>query len=77
MSFTRLRISLQRFAQFATGRIRRGGHARQRFAIAETILAIDVTPMANRANRQNVIFVIEKIENPIITDSETKFFPAL
>ena len=29
--------------------------------------------MANRANRQNVIFVIEKIENPIITDSETKF----
>jgi hypothetical protein len=33
--------------------------------------------MANRANRQNVIFVIEKIENPIITDSETKFLPAL
>jgi hypothetical protein len=32
-----LRISLQRFAQFATGRIRRGGHDRQRFAIAETI----------------------------------------
>jgi hypothetical protein len=25
-SFTRLRISLQCFAQFATGRIRRGGH---------------------------------------------------
>ena len=33
-----LRISLQRFAQFATGRIRRGGHDRQRFAIAETII---------------------------------------
>ena len=32
-----LRILLQRFAQFATGRIRRGGHDRQRFAIAETI----------------------------------------
>jgi hypothetical protein len=27
--FTRLRISLQRFAQFATGRIRRGGHDKQ------------------------------------------------
>jgi hypothetical protein len=40
------------------------------------LLAIDVTPMANRANRQSVIFVIEKIENPIITDSETKFLPA-
>ena len=40
------------------------------------LLAIDVTSMANRANRQKVIFVIEKIENPIITDSETKFLPA-
>ena len=41
-----------------------------------TSAAIDVTPMANRANRQNVIFVIEKIENPIITDSEAKFLSA-
>ena len=52
-AFTRLRI-VSAFSQ----------HDRQRFAITETILAIDVTPMANRANRQNVIFVIEKIENP-------------
>jgi len=45
--------------------------------MTERLLAIDVTPMANRANRQHVIFVIEKIENPIITGSETKFLPAL
>ena len=51
------------------------GHRSEGDGLNRHLLAIDITPMANRANRQDVIFVIENIENPIITDSETKFLP--
>jgi hypothetical protein len=37
MSFTRLCISLQRSAQFATGRIRCGGHDNGRIEIAKRL----------------------------------------